>query len=149
MERLPARSNLDKRGIDLHSTRCPLCDEDQETEFHLFAKCPISVDVWNAISSWWNLGHLDFGCTHDVLSLADSFPNITGHLHKLLDVVVHVALWVIWRFRNETIFRLQKPRRDSLVSDVKLLSFVWITSRHKKIVLDWNVWPSSIRNLSP
>lgn len=73
MERLPARSNLDKRGIDLHSTRCLLCDEDQETEFHLFAKCPISVDVWNAISSWWNLGHFDFGCTHDVLSLAFTF----------------------------------------------------------------------------
>ena len=29
--RLPTRFNLDARGIDLHSVRCPICDEDVET----------------------------------------------------------------------------------------------------------------------
>ena len=30
------RSNLDKRDIDLNSTRCPVCDDDIETEEHFF-----------------------------------------------------------------------------------------------------------------
>nr|GFC62721.1 reverse transcriptase domain, reverse transcriptase zinc-binding domain protein [Tanacetum cinerariifolium] len=29
--RLPTRINLDAQGIDLHSVRCPICDEDMET----------------------------------------------------------------------------------------------------------------------
>ncbi|XP_071713419.1 uncharacterized protein [Rutidosis leptorrhynchoides] len=32
--KLPVRTELDKRGIDLHSTRCPICDDDIETLRH-------------------------------------------------------------------------------------------------------------------
>nr|GEY12020.1 RNA-directed DNA polymerase, eukaryota, reverse transcriptase zinc-binding domain protein [Tanacetum cinerariifolium] len=35
-ERLPTRYNLDMRGIDLHTVRCPICDDGIEMEFHLF-----------------------------------------------------------------------------------------------------------------
>ncbi|PWA72896.1 hypothetical protein CTI12_AA264790 [Artemisia annua] len=45
-QRLPTRYNLDRRGIDLHSTRCPVCDDDIETEEHLFATCPAAIDSW-------------------------------------------------------------------------------------------------------
>ncbi|GKB53073.1 reverse transcriptase domain-containing protein, partial [Tanacetum coccineum] len=47
--RLPTRFNLDRRGIDLHSTRCPVCDEDIETEEHLFSSCFIAIDTWAKI----------------------------------------------------------------------------------------------------
>ncbi|PWA66455.1 reverse transcriptase domain, Reverse transcriptase zinc-binding domain protein [Artemisia annua] len=40
-ERLPTRVNLDKRGIDLHSVRCPVCDDDLEIENHIFVHCDI------------------------------------------------------------------------------------------------------------
>ena len=33
--RVPTRVNLDHRGIDLDSVRCPICDEDLETEEHI------------------------------------------------------------------------------------------------------------------
>lgn len=52
-ERLPTIINLDKRGMDLHSTRCPMCDEDQETELHIFGKCKVAVVLWNMVSNWW------------------------------------------------------------------------------------------------
>ncbi|GJU00433.1 putative RNA-directed DNA polymerase, eukaryota, reverse transcriptase zinc-binding domain protein [Tanacetum coccineum] len=39
-KRFPTRSNLDSRGIDLDSTRCPLCDNDIETEDHVLVYCP-------------------------------------------------------------------------------------------------------------
>ncbi|GKB32197.1 RNA-directed DNA polymerase, eukaryota, reverse transcriptase zinc-binding domain protein [Tanacetum coccineum] len=40
--RLPTRLNLDSRGIDLHSIRCPLCDDAIESEEHLFVYCKIA-----------------------------------------------------------------------------------------------------------
>ena len=51
-KRLPTRYNLDRRGIDLHSTRCPLCDDNRETEEHLFVKCPVAIDSWKMVFSW-------------------------------------------------------------------------------------------------
>ncbi|GJY16084.1 integrase, catalytic region, zinc finger, CCHC-type containing protein [Tanacetum coccineum] len=43
--RLPTRVNLDVRGIDLHSVRCPLCDDDVEMEVHLFISCKIAKET--------------------------------------------------------------------------------------------------------
>ena len=43
-ERLPTRYNLDMRGIDLHTVRCPICDYGIETEFHLFGQCKVAID---------------------------------------------------------------------------------------------------------
>ncbi|GKA88353.1 RNA-directed DNA polymerase, eukaryota, reverse transcriptase zinc-binding domain protein [Tanacetum coccineum] len=40
--RLPTRVNLDYRGIDLDSIRCPICDAAIETENHLFTECELS-----------------------------------------------------------------------------------------------------------
>ncbi|XP_071699930.1 uncharacterized protein [Rutidosis leptorrhynchoides] len=37
--RLPVLSELDKRGIDLHSIRCPICDNDIETVQHALFQC--------------------------------------------------------------------------------------------------------------
>nr|GEZ28141.1 RNA-directed DNA polymerase, eukaryota, reverse transcriptase zinc-binding domain protein [Tanacetum cinerariifolium] len=43
--RLPTRLNLDYRGVDLDSVRCPICDNDIENEEHLFVHCDISINT--------------------------------------------------------------------------------------------------------
>ncbi|XP_071738832.1 uncharacterized protein [Rutidosis leptorrhynchoides] len=44
--RLPVLMELDKRGIDLHSVRCPLCDDDVETFNHSLILCINAFEVW-------------------------------------------------------------------------------------------------------
>ena len=39
IDRLPTKFNLDARGIDLDTIRCPICDEDIETSQILFLDC--------------------------------------------------------------------------------------------------------------
>ncbi|GJV97750.1 hypothetical protein Tco_1549327 [Tanacetum coccineum] len=41
----PTKINLDMRDIDLDTLRCPVCDDDLESEDHIFAKCCIAVDT--------------------------------------------------------------------------------------------------------
>ncbi|GJT72751.1 RNA-directed DNA polymerase, eukaryota, reverse transcriptase zinc-binding domain protein [Tanacetum coccineum] len=43
--RIPTRTNLDRRGIDLDSVHCPLCDEDLESEDHIFVSCEIASGI--------------------------------------------------------------------------------------------------------
>lgn len=78
--RLPTKFNLDLRGIDLHSVRCPLCD-DVETEDHLFIHCRIAKQVWLDILRWWNLSNANFSTINELFSLADHVnltPNLIG-----------------------------------------------------------------------
>ncbi|PWA59872.1 reverse transcriptase domain, Reverse transcriptase zinc-binding domain protein [Artemisia annua] len=73
LDRLPTRCNLDTRGIDLHSTRCPLCDEALETAQHLFVECMVAKDIWIMIKKWWGLGEYPRQL-HDLLSWSHLVP---------------------------------------------------------------------------
>nr|GEV32733.1 RNA-directed DNA polymerase, eukaryota, reverse transcriptase zinc-binding domain protein [Tanacetum cinerariifolium] len=86
-ERLPTRYNLDMRGIDLHTVRCPICDDGIETEFHLFGQCKVAIDTWIDIFKWWNLNNRPLSYISDMVNLADH-SNLSAHYTPLLDVVV-------------------------------------------------------------
>nr|GEV96970.1 G-type lectin S-receptor-like serine/threonine-protein kinase At4g27290 isoform X1 [Tanacetum cinerariifolium] len=45
----------DARGIDLHSVRCPICDEDVKTPQHLFIDCIVASRLWSMVANWWRI----------------------------------------------------------------------------------------------
>ncbi|XP_071714905.1 uncharacterized protein [Rutidosis leptorrhynchoides] len=55
MGRLPVLTELDKRGVDLNSVRCPVCDNDIETVDHLLINCSFAKDIWSRVRRWWNI----------------------------------------------------------------------------------------------
>ncbi|GJZ39021.1 RNA-directed DNA polymerase, eukaryota, reverse transcriptase zinc-binding domain protein [Tanacetum coccineum] len=44
---LPSGMNLDKKGIDVDSILCPVCNDDVETVNHLFFSCDMAKDLWS------------------------------------------------------------------------------------------------------
>ncbi|GKC38147.1 RNA-directed DNA polymerase, eukaryota, reverse transcriptase zinc-binding domain protein [Tanacetum coccineum] len=101
--RLPTRINLDRRGVDLDYMRCPLCDEDVETEDHLFVSCKIAADTWKESTKWWKIPYDSSFDLNDVIHMGDN-TIISPKLVKFLDVVVQTTIWTIWKFRNNMVF---------------------------------------------
>lgn len=134
---LPTRMNLIARGVDLHSTRCQMCNEDQETEEHIFLECKIAKDLWSP--NWWRLNPPSLINIPDTISMADQLQDKT-RMSKLLDVVVQSTLWILWRFRNETIFHIKKSRTYILGDKVKLFSYNCITNRGSKLYTWLSNW---------
>ena len=52
MDRLPTRSNLAKRGLQLTNLSCPFCLECVETGQHLFVTCKVAQNVWDQCERW-------------------------------------------------------------------------------------------------
>ncbi|PWA81239.1 reverse transcriptase zinc-binding domain-containing protein [Artemisia annua] len=86
LDRLPTRCNLDSRGIDLHSSRCPVCDGDIETAQHLFIDCPIASGLWRMVIKWWKLANhpqdlhslLSWSDTNDTNPVTNPPKSLTG-----------------------------------------------------------------------
>nr|GEX40755.1 RNA-directed DNA polymerase, eukaryota [Tanacetum cinerariifolium] len=125
-ERLSNRYNHDMRGIDLHTVRCPICDDGIEMEFHLFCQCKVAIDTWIDIFKWWNLNNRPFSCISDVVNLADQ-SNLSAYYTPLLVAVVQTTIWVLWRFRNESSFGSKRPKKELILNDIKLYFFTWIS----------------------
>ncbi|GKB24266.1 RNA-directed DNA polymerase, eukaryota, reverse transcriptase zinc-binding domain protein [Tanacetum coccineum] len=90
-KRILTRYNLDRRGIDLHSSRCPVCDNDIETEEHLFVKCPIAIASWKMVFSWWQLVDIPLSNLGDVLTMAERTP-MTKAQKKFFDAMVNTTI---------------------------------------------------------
>ncbi|GJZ36016.1 putative RNA-directed DNA polymerase [Tanacetum coccineum] len=137
--RIPTRVNLDSRGIDLHSTRCPICDDDLETEDHVLVKCDVALNIWREVLKWWGLNNIQVDNLNDVFSLS-SRSNLTPKVSILFDAVVQSTLWFLWRFRNEFIFASKRPNKDLILNDIKHYTFVWISNRLRKVSCNWLEW---------
>ena len=140
--RLSTKISLDLRGIDLHSVRCPFCDDDLETEEHLFIHCRIAKQVWLDFLRWWNLSNANFSTINELFSLTDHV-HLTPNLIGCFNAVIHTTLWFLWRIRNELVFASKSPNKDLILNDIKHYSHTWISSRHKNCSLNWIEWFSN------
>nr|GEW19524.1 RNA-directed DNA polymerase, eukaryota, reverse transcriptase zinc-binding domain protein [Tanacetum cinerariifolium] len=88
-KRIPTRTNLDSRRIDLHSVRCPICDDDIETEEHIFLKCKVAAETWKQVLKWWSLV-IRIQDLDDVFTIAKR-SNMSPVHSKVIDAVVHIG----------------------------------------------------------
>ncbi|XP_071699348.1 uncharacterized protein [Rutidosis leptorrhynchoides] len=77
-KRIPVRTELDKRGIHLHSVRCPLCDDDVESVDHSLIFCTHAIEVWNRVFGWWGIGNFTNFSIDEILS-----GKASGHMSSL------------------------------------------------------------------
>ncbi|GJS34041.1 hypothetical protein Tco_0532423 [Tanacetum coccineum] len=124
--------------LDKVMTRCPVCNEGQETSSHLFIECPVAVGLWNMASAWWSCGNFPKDI-HSLLVWGDNV-NFSDTLKSCFDVVVQTTTWIIWRYRNQICFDLKPPRNDTLGEEIKVLSHCWIIHRNRKLNRLWLDW---------
>ncbi|GJZ04885.1 RNA-directed DNA polymerase, eukaryota, reverse transcriptase zinc-binding domain protein [Tanacetum coccineum] len=137
--RLPTRLNLDIRGVDLHTIRCPICDDALESEEQLFVYCELAKETLSGVVDWWKLSNVNFSNLQDVISLAERAP-VPAACKMFFDTVVQSTIWHIWRFRNEMVFNSKRPNKHIILDNVKLSTFNWITYRQKKVSSKWIEW---------
>ncbi|XP_071695658.1 uncharacterized protein [Rutidosis leptorrhynchoides] len=95
-KRLPVRMELDKRGIDLNSLRCPICDDDLESVDHSLIFCKYSLELWNRVCKWW--GFNQFGNLSMNEILRGITPKNTSMLgKKIWQAVEWVTTYYIWK----------------------------------------------------
>ncbi|GKC64201.1 RNA-directed DNA polymerase, eukaryota, reverse transcriptase zinc-binding domain protein [Tanacetum coccineum] len=59
MDALPSRFNISRRGIDISSLTCPICDAGIETTDHLFFSCLMAKQITHKIATWWEFDQVD------------------------------------------------------------------------------------------
>ncbi|XP_071699431.1 uncharacterized protein [Rutidosis leptorrhynchoides] len=149
--RIPVRAELDKRGIDLDSVRCPMCDDSLETIEHAMILCKFAYEIWVRVYRWWSFGN------PTNLSIGEIFNgvgnNIRGEVGKeIWQVVEWVSGYVIWKYRNQKVFQNKETAIPNIVNEIQVKSYEWISRRSKKLNVEWQQWfinPSSYVNGAP
>ncbi|KAJ0527686.1 putative reverse transcriptase zinc-binding domain-containing protein [Helianthus annuus] len=60
LDKLPTRMSLVRRGVNVVSTLCEFCQEEEETTEHVFCSCRFTQKVWEGVSRWCKLPAIYF-----------------------------------------------------------------------------------------
>nr|GFC33469.1 RNA-directed DNA polymerase, eukaryota, reverse transcriptase zinc-binding domain protein [Tanacetum cinerariifolium] len=92
--RLPTKTNLVDKGIDLHTVLCSFCDDYCESCGHIFTECKMVKPIRDSISRWCNV-HVSLARSHDLLELSGLVVVLASMFTKTFDVVIRITSWVI------------------------------------------------------
>nr|GEW24613.1 RNA-directed DNA polymerase, eukaryota [Tanacetum cinerariifolium] len=59
IEALPKRFNISRRGIDIDSILCPICECGVESARHVFFSCSLVRQIVRKVCSWWDVMYID------------------------------------------------------------------------------------------
>lgn len=101
LNKIPTIVNLDKRGIDIGSARCPICDLDVKAFNHIFFSCGMTLKLWNFFTTWWELDIPVFSSILDWLACIDHMRlrvNDNDNDKRCFDVACLTIFRLIWSF---------------------------------------------------
>ena len=115
--------------MELDSIVCPVCDHGGETIDHLLFKCELAETLFfpntASIKEW--------------LTLVDT-QRWSKVRKNRMEVIIFATMWMIWRFRNTTVFEGDKIKKNSLFDSIVLYSFSWLKNRDSNSGVVWNQW---------
>ncbi|GKB77617.1 RNA-directed DNA polymerase, eukaryota, reverse transcriptase zinc-binding domain protein, partial [Tanacetum coccineum] len=123
LDGLPSRLNISRRGMDITSILCPICDREVESVSHVFFACHVAKDNFQKICRWWNVDFMEVRSYDDWLLWMTNL-RIHGKHKKVLEGVCYRLWWHLWSFRNKCVFGSDIPPKERLFDDVvRLASF--------------------------
>lgn len=141
LNKLPSKVALSRRGLQIDSMVCVFCNEQEETLDHLLTGCIGTNGLWNAIEDWCRLPPLIVFSAKDLILLSNHIKG--SSVRKILiQSVIMVACWVIWKSRNNMVFNGSKVNIERMLKEIKTLGFLWIKNRASKWSLDEVQWTS-------
>ncbi|GJY25246.1 RNA-directed DNA polymerase, eukaryota, reverse transcriptase zinc-binding domain protein [Tanacetum coccineum] len=138
MDALPSRLNITRRGIDIQSITCPICDDGIETTEHLFFRCQMANQIARKIATWWNLDLVAVNTYDEWCSWLTSL-RFTSKIKAILEGVFYVMWWNIWNYRNNLIFEGKTYSKAFIFDNVVSSSFHWCKFR-SRAAFSWNDW---------
>jgi hypothetical protein len=115
----------------------------EETESHLFTRCPVAVEVWTAINAWLGVSTVVSGnLSHSFQSFG--FPFKCKSRVKGLNLIWQTVLWSLRLARNSLIFYGTKVQGPDIVEAIKYRSLKWFLARKIGVVhlsYEWEKHP--------
>jgi hypothetical protein len=106
---------------------------------HLFLYCPFALRVWDQICFWLRL---DFNLPHSCISLLNFFAAafVSKLIRQGLVLIWSSVIWALWRQRNRIIFENGNSDFNSVVDEIKIVSWKWWIGRLKSptsLLYEW------------
>lgn len=139
LNRLPTKDLLMQRGLHIADPDCVFCGDSVESLDHLMTGCRITRELWDKIEEWCKFKPMIIFSVKDLIFYHISL-NGSKARKNIIQSVIMVACWVIWKARNGMIFNGSKVNVGGMLKEIKSMGFLWIKNRFSKWSLEEHKW---------
>ncbi|GJT39675.1 RNA-directed DNA polymerase, eukaryota, reverse transcriptase zinc-binding domain protein [Tanacetum coccineum] len=138
MDGLPTRMNISRRGIEIDSIVCPICNSGAESSCHIFFQCNLVRQLARKISSWWNVDYVDVSSYEEWYTWLVSL-RLQANLKAVFEGIFYCLWWSVWMFRNKILFEKDTPSQARIFDNIVSNSYYWCKFRCKASFkwIDW------------
>ncbi|GJU95438.1 RNA-directed DNA polymerase, eukaryota, reverse transcriptase zinc-binding domain protein [Tanacetum coccineum] len=91
---LPTRINISRRGMDIESILCSICDNAVESTKHIIFTCRRAREIFRKISCWWDVSYTEVSSYEESLDWI-SILRFFDKYKQLLEGVCYTMWWHI------------------------------------------------------
>nr|GEV28661.1 RNA-directed DNA polymerase, eukaryota [Tanacetum cinerariifolium] len=145
---LETRWNISRRGIDIPSILCPLCEMGVESSKHLFFNCSVVRAIFRRVCIWWDVSYMALDSFNEWISwiinlrLPSKHKSVESSKHLFFNCSVVRAI-----FRRVCIWwDVSYMALDSFDEWISWITNLRLPSKHKSILegvcygLWWFIW---------
>jgi len=144
-DRLPTKSNLQARQVQISDMNCPFCGRMEEDASHLFIHCSKIQPLWWESMSWINFkGAMPLSTNQ--LFMQYSFLQDDGRRNKRWQYWWLAITWSTWQLRNRILFSGATFDGNKLVEDATFLMWTWLHNLEKDFTIHFNQWSSNFKH---
>ncbi|XP_071695592.1 uncharacterized protein [Rutidosis leptorrhynchoides] len=141
-KRLQVLVEIDKRGIDLDSIRCPLCDDDLKSVDHVLIFCKYALDIWERVFKWWGFGNFASYSLNELINI-DNNVNSSNWGSTTWQTTRWICMYLIWKNRNNKVFNNKCWNGPVALNEIQIMTFEWISNRSRERKIEWLEWLSN------
>ena len=136
---IPTSVSLRKRHVPVADIGCQICGHGKDSIEHLFTSCIVAAVLWQGISQWCKVSSI-FAFSFDDLLELHNFVGLKGIAKEVFHGIIMIGCWALWKARNELRFSNKKVRASDILSEVKVVGFLWFSNRGWRKSLSWENW---------
>ncbi|MFS7936182.1 putative reverse transcriptase zinc-binding domain-containing protein [Helianthus anomalus] len=123
MERIPAKTELGKRGALVADVNCSRCGLEPESTNHILSSCIWARAIWWQIRVWLKLPNPDqTDAPAQILKWIDTLAGLKDWKNVVI-AIAFTTLWQIWKARNDMEFEQKSISIHKTVEDIKMYSY--------------------------
>ena len=144
LNRIPTRESLSRRGVQMNSRVCVLCQEKEESCQHLFIECKNAQQVWSSCLKWLGLLSVQHNDIKDHF-VSFHIAQASSKQNLVLKGVWAAIVRCIWDQRNAILFRQRVVDAEEILQMTQLKSWLWMKHRESFLnysFADWTLNPT-------